>query len=954
MSVDWTTAPASAVRQQFVDFFVSKGHEFVPSSSVIPHDDPTLLFANAGMNQFKPAFLGTADPNSRMAKYRRTANSQKCIRAGGKHNDLEDVGKDVYHHTFFEMLGNWSFGDYFKKEAISWAWELLTVVYKLDPNRLYVTYFGGNEKAGLEADLEARDIWLSVGLPAERVLPYGMKENFWEMGETGPCGPCSEIHFDRIGGGRDAAALVNADDPDVLEIWNLVFIQFNREVDQSLRKLPRCHVDTGMGLERIVSVLQNKRSNYDTDVFVPYFTAIQAATGIRAYTGKVGADDTDGLDMAYRVVADHIRTLTIALADGGAPGPTGRDYVLRRVLRRAVRYCAEKLGAKPGFFASLVDVVGTSLGGFFPELVRSPQDIKDIINEEEAQFRKTLDRGKRLFERAAAASKNGVIEGLVAWRLYDTYGFPLDLTELMAAELKLTIDKPGFKIAEADAKEASKGKVDEAEETVVLDVHNISALKDKGVPATDDSPKFNYRSENDKYTFESAVGSIVAIALGKELVSTVDFESLKGAKVGIVLDKTNFYAEQGGQIFDTGFATRVDNEASEFAIESVKVYGPYVLHVGRLQGGSLSIGDKLTLSIDDIRRLPIMANHTTTHMLNFALREVLGNSVDQKGSLVRPDNFRFDFSHPKAVSTEELRKIEKIVNDIIEKNETVYRVPTALHLAKEVAGLRAVFDEVYPDPVRVVSVGVPVEKLLADPASASWKGYSIEFCGGTHIDRTRDARRFAIFREEGIAKGIRRISGITGKEAIEAYKTADKLEAKVKQVSEIPIGQLGRELPSLIESVDTAVIPSFRKDEIKAAIAAISKRVSDHEKAQQAEQTKIATAAVKERIDAGAPFVVAFVDINGNRKAMSAGLSAAKDAAGLLVSKDGDSIIAVASVPKALVGKIKAGEWVTEAVKSLSNTKTGGADTVGQASGTGSDHAAVIDAATKFAAARLQ
>lgn len=365
------------LRQQFLDFFYSKQHEYRHSSSTIPHDDPTLLFANAGMNQFKPIFLGTVDPKTPMAKWKRAVNSQKCIRAGGKHNDLDDVGKDTYHHTFFEMLGSWSFGDYFKEEAIDWAWELLTEVYKIPGDRLYATYFEGDEKQGLECDTDSKNFWLKY-LPADRVLPGNAKDNFWEMGETGPCGPCSELHYDRIGG-RNAASLVNMDDPDVLEIWNLVFMQFNREADKSLKPLPACHVDTGMGLERLVSVIQDKRSNYDTDMFMPIFKKIQEKTGAREYQGKLGDEDEGGVDMAYRVLADHARTLTIAISDGGRPDNMGRGYVLRRILRRAVRY-SQKLGAKPGDFASLVDVVGEILGEAFPEILKDPETVKEVIN----------------------------------------------------------------------------------------------------------------------------------------------------------------------------------------------------------------------------------------------------------------------------------------------------------------------------------------------------------------------------------------------------------------------------------------------------------------------------------------------------------------------------------------------------------------------------------------------
>lgn len=425
---------AADVRRSFIEFFESKKeHTFFPSSPAVPHDDPTLMFANAGMNQYKPIFLGNVPESSPLAGLKRAVNSQKCIRAGGKHNDLEDVGKDTYHHTFFEMLGNWSFGDYFKKESIDWAWELLTDVWGVDRTRLYATYFGGDEKLGLEPDIEARDFWLEH-LPEDRVIPGNVKDNFWEMGDTGPCGPCSELHYDRIGG-RNAAKRVNADVEDVIEIWNLVFIQYDRQPDGSLKPLPDKHVDTGMGLERIAGILRGVDSNYDTDLFTPIFGAIERITGARGYRGKFGSEDPDGIDTAYRVIADHVRTLTIALTDGAVPSNEGRGYVLRRILRRAVRFGRQTLGAKPGFFSQLVPVVIEHMGEAFPELRRDPQRVIDLIYEEEESFGKTLDRGITLFAEAAdAAGAGGRITGEDAFKLYDTYGFPVDLTMQMAEE----------------------------------------------------------------------------------------------------------------------------------------------------------------------------------------------------------------------------------------------------------------------------------------------------------------------------------------------------------------------------------------------------------------------------------------------------------------------------------------------------------------------------------------
>ncbi|CAH8648927.1 unnamed protein product [Schistosoma rodhaini] len=772
---------AKELRQQFFEFFESKGHVYVHSSSTIPHNDPTLLFANAGMNQYKPIFQGTVDPNSELGRLKRAYNSQKCIRAGGKHNDLDDVGRDVYHHTFFEMLGNWSFGDYFKNEACEWAWELLTEVWKIPSERLYVTYFGGDISNGLPADEEARDIWISIGLPKDHVLPFGMKENFWEMGETGPCGPCSEIHYDRVGD-RDAAHLVNQDDPDVLEIWNLVFIQFNREEGGSLKPLPAKHIDTGMGFERVLSVLQNKRSNYDTDLFVPLFKMIEAGTNTRPYTGKVGVEDTDKIDMAYRVLADHARVLTIALGDGGRAQNTGRGYVIRRILRRAVRFAVEVLNAKPGFLATLVDIVVETLGDAFPEITRDPDTIKELINEEEEQFLVTLKRGRRFFDRVikdlkASGSNNTTLSGEVAWGLYETYGFPLDLTQILAEEHHLKIDLNGYEKAKEEAQIRSQSRKCTGGSIMDLTVHALAELKSKNISVTDDSEKFVYTSDlNGNYVFPDSEATVLAILYENKFVESVD---LSNQMCGIILNKTIFYAESGGQLYDHGFITSLTDEVTEFSVSDVQCRGGYILHIGNLHG-KLIVGNRVLLSLDSVRRTALMRNHTGTHVLNFALRELVDES-EQKGSLVAPDRLRFDFTAKRGMTRDELAKAEEICDTMISKRLNVYSSNVTLSYAKTIQGVRAVFGEAYPDPVRVVSIGVPVTSLVANPETGYGKTTSVEFCGGTHVLNTKHIGVLVIVSEEAISKGVRRIIALTGHEAERAQKEALRLDNEVNE-----------------------------------------------------------------------------------------------------------------------------------------------------------------------------
>ncbi|TNN01013.1 alanine--tRNA ligase, cytoplasmic [Takifugu flavidus] len=940
-----STLTAAQIRQKFIDFFLRHEHSYVHSSATVPLDDPTLLFANAGMNQFKPIFLNTIDPSHPMAKLRRAANTQKCIRAGGKHNDLDDVGKDVYHHTFFEMLGSWSFGDYFKQLACKMALELLTQEFGISIDRLYVTYFGGSEEAGLEADLECKQLWIDLGMDEARILPGSMKDNFWEMGDTGPCGPCSEIHYDRIGG-RDASHLVNMDDPNVLEIWNLVFIQFNRESESVLKPLPKKSIDTGMGLERLVSVLQNKMSNYDTDLFLPYFEAIQQGTGARPYTGKVGAEDVDGIDMAYRVLADHARTLTIALSDGGRPDNTGRGYVLRRILRRAVRYSHEKLGAQRGFFASLVDVVVKSLGDAFPELRKDPEMVKDVINEEEVQFLKTLSRGRRILDRKIISlGESKTVPGDTAWLLYDTYGFPLDLTSLIAEEKGLNVDLAAFEEEKKAAQLKSQGKGAGDEDHIMLDIYAIEELRTKGVAATDDSLKYRYSSdERGQYEFQPASATVLALRRDRTFCTEVS----SGQECGVLLDQTSFYAEQGGQTFDEGFMVREDDSTGdrmEFTVKNTQVRGGYVLHVGTVYG-TLKLGDQVTLHVDEARRRLVMSNHTATHILNFALRGVLGEA-DQRGSLVAPDRLRFDFTAKGALSTGEVRRTEEIACALIKEAKTVYALDAPLAQAKAIQGLRAVFDETYPDPVRVVSIGIPVEELLKDPDSTAGSLTSIEFCGGTHLQNSAHAAPFVIVSEEAIAKGIRRIVAVTGGEAQKAQRKAEALHqalsalsAKVQQQA-APNKDVQKEIADMTESVGTAVISQWRKDEMREAVKGLKKVMDDLDRSYKADIQKRVLEKTSEVIQnkPNQPLLIMEMETGASAKALNESLKLLKSqspqTAAMLFTVDPDAgkVTCLCQVPQEVASRgLKASEWVQELCPLLDG-KGGGKDMSAQATG---------------------
>ncbi|KAL8095523.1 hypothetical protein AgCh_036814 [Apium graveolens] len=898
--------PANKVRETFIKFFEEKKHVNWKSSPVVPHNDPTLLFANAGMNQYKPIFLGTADPNTQLSKLTRACNTQKCIRAGGKHNDLDDVGKDTYHHTFFEMLGNWSFGDYFKAEAIAWAWELLTKVYELPEDRIYATYFGGDEKLGLPADDEAKNLWLKF-LPEKRVLPFGCKDNFWEMGDTGPCGPCTEIHFDRIGN-RDAAHLVNDDDPTLIEIWNLVFIQFNRESDGSLKPLPAKHVDTGMGFERLTSILQNKMSNYDTDVFIPIFNAIQVATGARPYSGNVGPADVDKVDMAYRVVADHIRTLSFAIADGSYPGNEGREYVLRRILRRAVRYGTEVLKADKGFFNGLVKVVVEVMGDVFPELKQNEDHIVETIASEEKSFGRTLVNGIEKFKKAAQDVQGKVLGGQDAFLLWDTFGFPLDLTQLMAEERGLTVDVDGYNKAMNEARERSRNAQNkQAGKTIAMDADATSALQKKGISTTNDMFKFTWKDHR---------SVIKAIYTGSEFLE----DTAAGDEVGIVLQSTSFYAEQGGQIYDTGV---LDGPFGTFQVSNVQTFGGFIVHIGYFtdDSGRFSVGDRVNCKVDYVRRKLIAPNHTCTHMLNFALREVLGNHVDQKGSIVLAEKLRFDFSHAEL---------------------DVYSKEAILADAKNVNGLRAVFGEVYPDPVRIVAIGRKVEDLLANPENKEWSSISVELCGGTHISNTREAEAFALLSEEGIAKGIRRVTAVTTGSAFKALELASALEAEVNEASKIEGDLLEQKVTSLNGRVESAPIPTAKKTDLKAKISVLQTQVVKAKKKTAEENIQKAIKDVSEKAEAvcseGKGFCIARVSVGSDNAAMREAVVRVMEQKGIavmVISTDEKKTLVCAGVPEKSdkSKQLNVLEWLKIALKPLNGKGGGGKGGLAQGQG---------------------
>ena len=756
------------IRQKYLDFFRSKGHHIVPSAPIVLKDDPTLMFSNSGMTQFKDFFLGYKEPT-----FTKVADTQKCLRVSGKHNDLDDVGRDTYHHTMFEMLGNWSFGDYFKEEAIAWAWELLTEVYKIPKENIYVTIFEGDTTENLERDQEAYDFWKEY-ISEERIINGNKKDNFWEMGEQGPCGPCSEIHVDLRPAEEKAKIsgkeLVNKDHPQVVEIWNLVFMEFNRKADGSLEKLPKQNVDTGMGFERLCMALQGKSSNYDTDVFMPLIERVEELSG-KKYTGKLD----DEKDIAIRVIVDHIRAVSFAIADGQFPSNTGAGYVIRRILRRAVRYAFTFLEQKEPFFYKLVRTLVIQMGEAFPELVKNHTLLEKVIKEEEVSFLRTLEQGLLMLDAMMNNAKEKQISGKKAFELYDTYGFPIDLTMLILVEKGYTLDEEAFEESLRKQKERSR----------------VAAQM-----KTDDWVIINDDDDEEEFIGYDTLDAVVRITRYRKVESQKE-----GVRYHLVFNVTPFYPEGGGQVGDRGILTSANGETTY--IFDTKKENNLIIHIAETLPSKLEDPFKAEV----VSRCLTEANHSATHLLHQALREILGAHVEQRGSRVDFGSLRFDFSHFQKMTEEELREVEKKVNERIqEKIELQEFRNISMQQAME-AGAMALFGEKYGDKVRMIQFGE-----------------SKELCGGTHVKNTGDIWYFKILSEGAVAAGVRRIEAITGEKVkeylwslesqveklIELLKSKDLIKSVEKVLDENT--QLKSELEQLKREKAQAEIQNWKKD----------------------------------------------------------------------------------------------------------------------------------------------
>ena len=845
------TMTSNELRQAFLDFFRDKGHEVVASSPLVPGNDPTLLFTNAGMVQFKDVFLG-ADKRS----YKTAATSQRCVRAGGKHNDLENVGYTARHHTFFEMLGNFSFGDYFKREAIRYAWEFLTGTLGLAPERLWVTVF--------EDDDEAADIWIKeVGVDPTRFSRLGEKDNFWAMGDTGPCGPCSEIFYDHgpdVAGGPPGSP---DDDGDrYVEVWNLVFMQFDRSADGTLTPLPKPSVDTGMGLERISAVMQGVHSNYEIDLFAKLIQAAADILGI----------DNDG-SSSLNVIADHIRACAFLVVDGVLPGNEGRGYVLRRIIRRAIRH-GKKLGMDALFFHKLVAPLAREMGDAYPELVKAQAHVEKVLEKEERRFAETLDQGMDILEAAIAALDGNTIPGDVVFRLYDTYGFPVDLTADIARERGLAIDLPGFEAAMAGQRERARAA-------------------SKFGAGGGDTLKTDARTEFLGYAGCEAESRVVALFRDGDSVDRL----APGDEGAVVLESTPFYAESGGQIGDTGILV---DDGKLFRVDDTQKSGDANVHYGAVEQGEIKVGDRVAAVVDAERRQAIRLNHTATHLMHAALRKVLGEHVTQKGSLVAPDRLRFDFSHYEAVTHEQIETIETLVNDEIRRN--VAAETELMSYDDAVAsGAMALFGEKYGDKVRVLR--------LAD--------FSVELCGGTHVERTGDIGVFKIMSEGGVAAGVRRIEAVTGQGAL------DWIDANQRTLAEL--AAVLRSQPA--EALARVEQLQKRGKELEKELAAARQALATGQSVDHASQVQDVNGVkvLATRMDGA--------DAKTLRDAVDRFKDKLQDAVVVLGSVEDGKVVLAAGVTKNRIGTIKAGDLIRNVAEQVGG-KGGGRPDFAQAGGT--------------------
>jgi len=764
------------VRQQFLDFFQTKGHLIVPSAPIVLKDDPTLMFNNSGMAQFKEYFLGNGTPKSK-----RIADTQKCLRVSGKHNDLEEVGIDTYHHTMFEMLGNWSFGDYFKKEAIHWAWELLTEVYKIDKDILYVTVFEGSEEENVPFDQEAYDIWKTL-ISEDRILLGNKKDNFWEMGDQGPCGPCSEIHVDIRSAAEKALKpgkeLVNNDHPHVVEIWNNVFMEFNRKADGSLEKLPAQHVDTGMGFERLCMVLQGVQSNYDTDVFTPLIQKIESVTGSK-YTMKASDDDQEKVNIAIRVIADHVRAVAFAIADGQLPSNTGAGYVIRRILRRAIRYGFTFLKTKEAFIYQLVETLSAQMGSAFPEITAQKNLVMNVIREEEQSFLRTLDQGLQLLENVISDTEGKTVLGSKAFELYDTFGFPIDLTALILRERNYELDEQGFERAMFEQKTRSR-----AASEVSTDDWTILV--------------------------EGNTEAFVGYDLLVNEVKITRYRSVDSKKDGklyqIVLDSTPFYPEGGGQVGDKGVLSTPNQDIQ---IIDTKKENNLILHLAKELPEN--VNGTFIAKVDQDLRLSTSKNHTATHLMHQALRTILGTHVEQKGSLVAPNYLRFDFSHFAKLTDSELQQVEDFVNARIQEHLPLEERRSIPFQQAVDEGAMALFGEKYGDHVRAIKFGK-----------------SMELCGGIHVNNSADIWYFKIVSESAVAAGIRRIEAITGDAVREFFASHETMLNDIKSALKNPQDSLKAVVALQDENTRLAKqIEALMKDKVKNMVSELVPQLQD-------------------------------------------------------------------------------------------------------------------------------